>query len=201
MILFNITSVFSFVLIIFTFVLIIMAFIYGFKRFNSINKELAKQAKKRKGFFNNRFIGRSNIVFYHDNNEVKVEYIPGSKYSSPYIWLTIYVGLNKDKKIVVYNESIFSKIGRSLGLKDIQIGSDRFDDEFIIKSNDEYFVSRILDFYVQNNLLEIKKYHPNIKFINGNLNVFVPRILKNEREYDMLIEAGLLIYDRLKKFE
>ena len=88
-----------------------------------------------------------------------------------------------------------------MGLKDIQIGSDRFDDEFIIKSNDEYFVARVLDFYVQNNLLEIKRYHPNIKFVSGILNVFVPRILKNEREYDMLIETGLLIYDRLKKFE
>lgn len=89
----KITSFFPFFLIIFTLVLLIMAFIYGLKRFSSVNKELAKQAKKRKGSFNNRFIGRSNIVFYHDNNEVKVEYIPGSKYSSPYIWLTIYVGL------------------------------------------------------------------------------------------------------------
>lgn len=44
----------------------------------------------------------------------------------------------------IYRKSIFSPIGKLLGMQDIEIGDPLFDDAFIIKSNGEAAVRRLL---------------------------------------------------------
>ncbi len=47
--------------------------------------------------------------------------------------------INKDGfRFTIYRESFFSKIGKKLGMQDVEVGHPTFDDEFIIKGNDEH---------------------------------------------------------------
>ena len=46
--------------------------------------------------------------------------------------------INKDNfRFTIYRKSIFSGIGKALGMQDVEIGYPQFDDDFIIKGNDE----------------------------------------------------------------
>ncbi|MCK5254842.1 MAG: DUF3137 domain-containing protein [Deltaproteobacteria bacterium] len=40
-------------------------------------------------------------------------------------------------RFTIYRKSIFSGIGKALGMQDVEIGYPQFDDDFIIKGNDE----------------------------------------------------------------
>jgi hypothetical protein len=44
----------------------------------------------------------------------------------------------------IYREGIASKIGKTLGMQDIQIGIDSFDSKVIIKGTDGLFVKLLL---------------------------------------------------------
>ncbi|MDA3960235.1 MAG: DUF3137 domain-containing protein [Planctomycetota bacterium] len=45
----------------------------------------------------------------------------------------------------IYQESLFSGLGRLLGMQDIIIGDPVFDDAYVIKGNDEHQIRRLLD--------------------------------------------------------
>ena len=46
--------------------------------------------------------------------------------------------------MTIYCESIISKIGKALGMKDIQIGNPLFDEAFVIKARDEMILRNFL---------------------------------------------------------
>lgn len=53
--------------------------------------------------------------------------------------------VNRDGfRFVVYRASIFTPLGKMLGMQDIRIGNDRFDDDFVVKSNKEPQVRKLL---------------------------------------------------------
>lgn len=53
--------------------------------------------------------------------------------------------LNRDGFVFeIYRESIFSPLGRMLGMQDVEIGDPAFDDNFVIKTNDEVKVRALL---------------------------------------------------------
>ena len=53
--------------------------------------------------------------------------------------------INKDKLYFkIYRENIFSSIGKFFGMQDIEIGSDFFDDNFIIKGNNPQKIKELL---------------------------------------------------------
>jgi hypothetical protein len=46
--------------------------------------------------------------------------------------------VNKDGfRFTIYRKSIFSGLGKALGMQDVEVGYPEFDDAFIIKGNDE----------------------------------------------------------------
>lgn len=45
----------------------------------------------------------------------------------------------------IYKSTIFSNVGRILGMQDIVIGHDCFDDDFVIKGNNEQQIIRLFD--------------------------------------------------------
>ena len=47
-------------------------------------------------------------------------------------------------RFCVYRKSVFSELGKRLGMQDIVIGDAAFDETFIVKSNDEHLVRRLL---------------------------------------------------------
>ena len=55
----------------------------------------------------------------------------------------------------LYKEGFFSKIGKGLGMQDIQIEDEEFDKNYIIKSNDDYFMKTLLEDALKSHFLQL----------------------------------------------
>ncbi|MDH7517836.1 MAG: hypothetical protein QHH19_05780 [Candidatus Thermoplasmatota archaeon] len=80
-------------------------------------------------------------------------------------------------------------------MQDIQIGSNEFDDKYMIKGDDEIFVTRLLTWTVQNKLLELRKHRPTVTLKFNEFKINIPRILRNDKDYDLLIDTMLAFLD------
>jgi hypothetical protein len=60
--------------------------------------------------------------------------------------LTVKVNTTADSSTIrIYREGFFSKIGKSLGMQDIQVGYDEFDKTFILKSSAPDLAAKVFD--------------------------------------------------------
>ena len=185
--------IFAFILVIF--VLVIVA---GSKRRNRLQEVLNSQAIKRNGTLRN-FFGYPRLEFQYNNHGVRVYSQSGGKNSPPYTHVEVFLNLSTDFKMRIYNETMASRIGKKLGMQDIQIYNDEFDSKFMIKGSDEYIVTSILNFDVQNKLIDLRSFRPYVRMDKKKLRISVPRLLMGDYEYDLLIDAALKIVDRIKK--
>jgi hypothetical protein len=70
--------------------------------------------------------------------------------------------LNRDGfAFEIYRESLFSPLGRMLGMQDVQIGDPAFDDNFVIKTNDEAKVRALL---ANGEILSLLEAQPDVHF-------------------------------------
>jgi hypothetical protein len=54
--------------------------------------------------------------------------------------------INRDNfRFTVYRKSIFSGIGKMLGMQDVEVGHFQFDEDFIIKGTDEYKLRQLFE--------------------------------------------------------
>lgn len=68
----------------------------------------------------------------------------------------------------VYKAGIFSEIGQLLGMKDIEVGFSEFDENFVIKSNDEDKVKALFSNTNIRNLIELQpRFHLEVKDDEG----------------------------------
>lgn len=156
------------------------------------------QALKRNGTLRGR-LAYPELLFPHLDHHVKVRSFGGGKDSPPQTWVEVTLNQTIEETIRIYRESWASGLGKALGLQDIQIGNDQFDNQFIIKGSDEYFVMNLLTFDIQNKLIEIREYVPLLKIRKNRLKLQVQHIPRSEEEYDQLIETVLKVIDRLKE--
>jgi len=54
----------------------------------------------------------------------------------------------------LYRKGVFSNIGKALGMQDIEIGYDYFDNDYIIKGNDEILLRRLFQNHKIRNYIE-----------------------------------------------
>ncbi|MDY6865197.1 MAG: DUF3137 domain-containing protein [Halobacteriota archaeon] len=64
---------------------------------------------------------------------------------------------NKRVSLRVYHEGFFSKIGKRLGMQDIETKNSEFDGMYVVKGNDEIEVLSILDSSVQSKILSLRE--------------------------------------------
>ncbi len=103
----------------------------------------------------------------------------------------------KQFKFKIYRKSVFSNIGKALGMQDIQIGyDDWFDRDFIIKGNNELLLVRLLQNHNIRNLIEKQK---NIVLeIKDNEGKFGPKFNENESVLSFMANGVIKDIDRLK---
>lgn len=75
----------------------------------------------------------------------------------------------EDKTLQLYHEGLFSKIGIALGGQDVELGHEVFDNEFVVKSNDEAFAKAILTNQVQELILRGLDQNGEIKIEDNRL--------------------------------
>jgi len=80
----------------------------------------------------------------------------------------------------LYRKGVFSNIGKAVGMQDIEIGYDYFDNDYIIKGNDEILIRRIFQNHEIRDLIE--KQSRIILEIKDNEGRFGPKFKDNESE-------------------
>lgn len=77
--------------------------------------------------------------------------------------------VNKDGfRFTIYRSGIFSEIGAFLGMRDIEVGFEEFDREFVIKGNDEEKLKDLFSSSRIRNLIEIQpRFHLEVKDDEG----------------------------------
>ncbi len=89
-----------------------------------------------------------------------------------------------DFKLTVSRKDLLGKVATALGMQDIKTGDERFDECFVVKSNDEDLARTWLDESVRERLLETNDYRFTIK--NGRLKAVMGSLATNA---DPLIAA------------
>ena len=70
--------------------------------------------------------------------------------------------VNKDGfRFTLYRENIFGKIGKFFGMQDIQVGIPEFDNDYIIKGNNDYKVQML---FANPRIRELIQFQPNVYF-------------------------------------
>lgn len=195
-------NLFLFSLILALILMLILFLIYHTRRSNKLKRALEAQAIKRNGTLTGGFlVSYPKLSFSHNTNEVAVYSVPGGRYTPPYTHVSVKLPIPINQKIRIYNEKITGKIGKALGMQDIQIDSDSFDNQFMIKGTDEYYVRNLLTFNIQDMILSISKYKPLILINNQTLKISVPDVITDDYAYDQLINTTLKIIDRIKEIK
>jgi len=154
------------------------------------------QAEKRSGIVDKTALLPS-LRFSHRDQPVHISIRLGSRSSPPETKVHVDMNLSQPRKFTLSPESTAAKLGKKLGMKDIEIGIEAFDNKFIIKGDDEFFVCSLLNPAVQNKLLDIHYLQPHIKLSGNALAMWIYTILSTDQEYDKLIDTTLLIVDSL----
>ncbi|HEY3243708.1 MAG TPA: DUF3137 domain-containing protein [Phycisphaerae bacterium] len=85
--------------------------------------------------------------------------------------------VNRDGfRFEIYRKGLFSGLGKALGMQDVEVGHARFDDEFIIKGNDERKLRQLFDHQRIRALIEAQpKFHLCVKDDEGWFGTHFPQ--------------------------
>jgi hypothetical protein len=118
-------------------------------------------------------------------------YTRGSgKHQTTYTCFTLGIEYPRGKTLQVYKEGFFSKVGKAFGGQDIEMGHDDFDNNYIIKSNDELFAKRVLNARIRQLFLRnLPKMRGTFSLIENALEYNAVTILNNEKNREKWEQA------------
>jgi len=157
---------------------------------------MEQQALKRNGTVVGSFL-LPVLKFSHHALPVVVTSVPGSKYRQAKTEISITLLKSASANLTIVKESVATRLGKALGATDVQLRSDEFDREFLIKTQDESLARNILNFTLQQKLLEMKLEKPRIALEGTWLAVQIPRVVKTEEKYDQLFDLAFTFVDRV----
>lgn len=166
-------------------------------QYRTIKQLMEQQALKRNGTVEGSFLLPVLKLSYR-TSPVVVTAVPGSKYRQAKTEISITLPTPAKTNLKIIKESLATRLGKTLGATDIQLGSDEFDREFVIQSQDETFARNLLNYMLQEKLLEMKGEKPRITLEGTWLSVQVPRLVKTEEKYDRLFDLAFAFVDRMQ---
>lgn len=99
-------------------------------------------------------------------------------------------------RFTIYRKSIFSGIGKFLGMQDIEIGDPRFDEAFIIKGTDE---TRLRMLFSSDRVKELLDAQPEVYFqVRNDEGWFGPQFPEGVDELYFQVSGVVKDIDRLK---
>lgn len=100
-------------------------------------------------------------------------------------------------RFTIYRKSIFSGIGKVLGMQDVEIGHEPFDDDFIIKGTDEAKLRRL---FANPTLRELVATQPQIKLtVKDDEGYFGPTFPDGVDELEFTVTGVIKDLERLKR--
>ena len=114
----------------------------------------------------------------------------------------------------IYPEGILSKVGKYFGMQDIQIGDPLFDDNYIIKGNDEYKIKLLLLCNQIKSLLS-EHYEFELEIRNNDDGLFsnafpqgvemlyfkCPVVIKDAQKLERVFDLFCVVLDRLVEID
>ena len=182
-------------IIIITIVLVIVLSLW---RYRTIKRLMENQAMKHSGTVVGTFL-LPLLKFSYRALPVLVTSVPGSKYRHAKTEVSVTLLKPVPRNLTILKESVATRLGKALGAADVQLESDEFDREFLIKTEDEAFARNVVNFTIQNKLLEMKQEKPRITLEGTWLTVQVPKVVKTDEGYDQLIDLAFAVVDRIQE--
>ena len=99
-------------------------------------------------------------------------YSTGGKNSTTYATVRIAVDNPKELKLGFSRESMLGKLGKTLGMQDVQTGDQRFDDMFVVKCSDPEFIKQALLSEIKKRFYEVWEKHKSQGSITLKQEVF-----------------------------
>jgi hypothetical protein len=168
-------------------------------RYRRIKHLMEQEALKRNGtVIGSRLL--PVLRFSYRSVPVVVTSVPGSKYRQAKTTVNCTVRKPVASDLTIVKESLGTRLGKAVGSTDVELGSDEFDQEFVIKTLDETFARNVLTYMVQQKLLEMKQVKPRVILQETQLTVQVPRVVKTPEEYDRLFDLAFAFVDQVEGF-
>ncbi len=164
-----------------------------------ITRLFRQQAVKRNGKVKKRLLFFPQLILFDQGKEILIYQSPGGRNSPPTTHMKCILDSMREYKISITPENMLAKIGKSLGMKDIQIGNSEFDETFLIRGSDEMAVFNLLSPDIQKSILDIEDRYPTINIENKEFKFTISGWLKKERQFDPFIEVGLKIIKKANR--
>ena len=180
--------------------IIVIAIYFGWRQNKTIKTLLGKEAQKRNGQVNKKW-GTTELVFPYHDLSITVSSTLDSESSPPQTEVATTLGMTSDDYLKISRKSILSRISRSSKVQTILSGNNEFDARFTVKGTDENLIKRLVSFELQREMLLLEKYNPRLILRNNRLSLSIFYIPNTEEEYDQVIEAMLLVIDKLEELK
>ena len=168
--------------------------------FGPSRKEVWKQLSEEinANYIEGSFLKGPRIEYNHNNWTIYLDTYTVSTGKSSTTYTRMRVPFINQKKFLfkVYRKGVFSNIGKALGMQDIEIGYDYFDNDYIIKGNDEILLRRLFQNHNMRNLIE--KQSRILLEIKDNEGRFGPKFNDNESELYFVVIGVIKDKERIK---
>lgn len=107
---------------------------------------------------------------------------------------------SSDFKFKIYKKGIFGSLGKKLGMQDIDTGNGEFDEDFIIKGNDEFNIIQLFsNVKIRDLLYKIPKFTLEIKDNKGakELCLMMPQIIEERDKLRNAFQLFCTVLDDL----
>ena len=178
-------------------IIFVVVYVINSRRKKKVVKTLKSIATRRGGRLSKTPFRLPSLIIKHKNNFISVLFKPGSRYSPPQTIVSASAIFFTDLEMHIFREGKLFSILEKLGMKEIEIGSDYFDNRFVIRGNDPNLIRNLLDYYIQEKLIDIEYLLSLVSIKQGELRVIVNKILTDENDIDKLINVVMAILDRL----
>ena len=170
---------------------VVVVFLFMRSRYKALAEVYQQQAAKRNGRVKKMAWLIPSLTFYDEDREVSVYETSGSKNSPPHTHLKCKINPMREFDINIGPEHVFLKIGKRLGMQDIQIGTPEFDESFLIRGSDEMAVRSFLAPEIQESILGLKERSPTVRIQKKSFHLEISSTLNDEQQHDHFIDAGL----------
>jgi len=184
------------------------------KIFGPSIKEVWKQVSEEinANYIEGSVLKSPRIEYQHNNWTIYFDTYTVSTGKSSINYTRMRAPFVNQKKLLfkIYRKGVFSNIGKALGMQDIEIGYDYFDNDYIIKGNDEVLLRRLFQNHSIRDLiekqsrilLEIKedegRFGPKFNDNESELYFVVVGVIKDKERIKNLFELFVKIIDELK---
>ena len=153
-------------------------------RSKELNETFAILARRYRGRLHEAtWFDRPSVTFDHQGTWVRVD-IHSTGGKNPTLYTQVHIGWPEPGfRMEVYPEGFFNRMGKFLGMQDIEIGSSQFDRDYIITGNDAGMLRETLSAEAQAAIYELRA-------LTGNEQIYVAI-----RNYELLVKKQGLLED------